>query len=79
VLFLVGSLPAIVPFTFVDDPHTGLWIAAAASGVGLFVVGVLKTIVTHTNPVISGLENMAVAAGGAAVAYGVGSLFDVAV
>ena len=42
-------------------------------------VGALKTVATHTNPITSGLENMAVAAGGAAVAYGVGSLFDAAV
>ena len=78
-LFLTGSLPSIVPFIFVDDPHTGLWIAAIGSGIALFVVGALKTVVTRTNPVISGFENVGVAAAGAAVAYGVGNLFDAAV
>lgn len=78
-LFLLGSLPSILPFVFIDNTTTALWIAAGASGICLFAVGALKTVATHTNPVTSGLENMAVAAGGAAVAYGVGSLFDVAV
>ena len=78
-LFLLGSLPSILPFVFTDDPITGLWIAAIASGIALFAVGALKTVATHTNPIISGLENVSVAVGGAAVAYGVGLLFDAAV
>jgi len=78
-LFLLGSLPSVLPFFFTDDPVTGLWIAAIASGIALFIVGALKTIATHTNPIVSGLENVSVAVGGAAVAYGVGRLFDAAV
>jgi len=78
-LFLLGSLTSILPFVFTDDPVTGLWIAAIASGIALFTVGALKTVATHTNPIVSGLENVAVAVGGAAVAYGVGRLFDTAV
>jgi VIT1/CCC1 family predicted Fe2+/Mn2+ transporter len=77
-LFLAGSLPAILPFVFVSDPYTGLWIAGIASGLALFAVGALKTVVTNTNPILGGLENVGVAAAGAAVSYGVGSLFDVA-
>ena len=78
-LFLMGSLSSILPFVFTDDPITGLWIAAIGTGIALFAVGALKTIATHTNPIVSGLENVAVAAGGAAVAYVVGRLFDTAV
>ncbi|MCB2223383.1 MAG: VIT1/CCC1 transporter family protein [Actinobacteria bacterium] len=79
VLFLTGSLPSILPFVFVSDPLTALWIAAAGSGVGLFVVGAVKSMVTFTNPWVSGLENVGVAAVGAGVSYLVGSLFDAAV
>ncbi len=43
------------------------------------MVGALKTVVTRTNPIVSGLENVGVALGGAAVSYAVGTLFDVAV
>jgi VIT1/CCC1 family predicted Fe2+/Mn2+ transporter len=78
-LFLAGSMPSILPFVFVKDPYTGLWVAAAGSGIAVFAVGALKTIVTHTNPILSGLENVAIAAVGAAVSYGVGSAFDAAV
>jgi len=77
-LFFTGSLPSILPFVFVDDPHTGLLIAAIGSGIGLFAVGALKTVVTRTDPIVAGLENVGVAAAGAAVAYGVGTLFDTA-
>ena len=78
-LFLSGALPSIIPFAFVADPSTGLWMAALGSGIALFAVGALKTVVTNTNPIISGLENVGVAAVGAVVSYGVGSLFDAAV
>ena len=79
VLFIVGSLPSILPFAFVSDPVLGLWIAAAASGAGVFAVGAVKTYATHGHPIWSGLENTAIAALGAGLAYGVGRLFDVAV
>jgi len=75
-LFVTGALPSILPFVFTTDTTTGLWIAAVGSGLALFAVGALKTVVTRTNPIVSGLENVGVAAAGAAIAYGVGSLFD---
>ena len=78
-LFLAGSLPAVLPFALTDDPYTGLWIAAIACGLALYAVGALKTVVTQTNPILGGLENVGVAVAGAAVSYGVGTLFDVAV
>lgn len=78
-LFLAGALPSILPFAFVESPTIGLLIAAIGSGIALFAVGALKTVVTNTNPIVSGMENVALAAAGAAVSYGVGSLFDAAV
>jgi VIT1/CCC1 family predicted Fe2+/Mn2+ transporter len=78
-LFVIGSLPPVLPFAFVDHTTFGLWIAAAASGTALFAVGALKTAATDTNPITSGLENMALAAAGAGLSYGVGRLFDAAV
>ncbi len=78
-LFLAGSLPSILPFVFVDSASAGLAWAAILSGVALFVVGALKTKATRGNPWKSGIENLAIAAGGGVVAYLVGSLFDVAV
>ncbi|MGQ0847613.1 MAG: VIT1/CCC1 transporter family protein [Actinomycetota bacterium] len=77
-LFLAGSLPSVAPFLLQLGPHSSLAIAAALSAVSLFVVGVVKTFVTRTNPVVAGLENLAIAGVGGAVAYGVGRLVAVA-
>ncbi len=75
-LFLAGSLPSVLPFVFIDDTIPGLWVAAIASGIALFAVGVAKTVTTRTNPIYSGLENMAIAAGGAVLSYAIGRIYD---
>lgn len=72
-LFLIGAAPSVVPFTVGGiAPATALLWAAVFSGVGLFIVGAIKTLATMGNWVRSGLENLAVAAGGAIVSYFVG-------
>ena len=43
---------------------------------GLFAVGAIKTIVTNTNPVRSGLENLVIAGVGGFIAFYVGSLVE---
>lgn len=78
-LFLAGSIPSVVPFLLAASPHTGLVWAAAISAVGLVAVGVVKTFVTRTNPIVSGFENLAIAGVGGAIAYGVGRLVGIAV
>ena len=75
-LFVLGSLPSVVPFVITDDTGVGLAWAAALSMLGLFVVGVVKTRVTRTPPLKAGLENLVIAGIGGVLAYGIGSLFD---
>lgn len=75
-LFLAGSLPSVVPFTFAVSPGIGLTWASAMTAVGLFIVGAAKTRVTRTNPVLSGLENLIVAGAGGVLAFWIGRLFD---
>lgn len=75
-LFLIGALPATIPFAFDWARGTAFMVAACLTGVGLFAVGVTKTRVTKTNSVAAGLENLAVAGVGAALAFGVGRLFE---
>lgn len=75
-LFLVGSLPSVIPFVLTDDTGIGLAWAAALSMLGLFIVGVVKTRVTKTEPIKAGLENLVIAGIGGVLAYGIGSLFD---
>ena len=50
--------------------------AAIGAAIGLFVVGIVKTQMTRTNPLKSGLENVAVAGVGAIVGYLIGLGYD---
>jgi vacuolar iron transporter family protein len=74
ILFLVGSLPSVVPFLMSSDTYVGLAWASGLALLGLFAVGVAKTRVTRGNPWKAGLENMVIAGLGGLVAYFVGSL-----
>jgi predicted membrane protein (TIGR00267 family) len=75
-LFLAGSLPSVLPFAFMDNPDQALIVAAIGAAIGLFVVGIVKTQMTRTNPLISGLENVGVAGVGAVISYFIGLGYD---
>lgn len=75
-LFLAGSLSSVIPFMFSLEPRTALLYAAILSGVALFGVGVAKTVVTKGNPWRAGFENLAIAAGGAVLAFAAGSAYE---
>jgi predicted membrane protein (TIGR00267 family) len=75
-LFLAGSLPSVLPFAFMSDPDEALVVAAIGAAIGLFVVGVVKTQMTRTNPLKSGLENVAIAGVGAIISYLIGLGYD---
>ena len=77
--FAAGSLPSVLPFAFVESPEAGLAIAAVLTAIGLFAVGAIKSVVTKTNPVTAGLENLTIAGVGGILAYWIGYLFDQAV
>jgi VIT1/CCC1 family predicted Fe2+/Mn2+ transporter len=66
----------VLPFVFVEAPQTGFAIAAVLTAIGLFVVGAVKSMVTKTNPVTAGFENLMIAGVGGIIAYLVGYLFD---
>ena len=78
-LFLFGALPAVIPFVFVSAAGYGLTWAAALAAVALFSVGVIKTVVTHGNPLWAGFENLLIAGIGGVIAYVVGRLVGAAV
>lgn len=75
-LFLLGSVPSLVPFFFVESTGLGLFIAAIGAGIALFVVGVLKTMVTRKSWLWAGTENVLIATAGALISYGVGALYN---
>lgn len=72
-LFLIGSLSSVIPFAIVESPGSGLAWASAFTAVGLFMVGAAKTWVTRTNPILSGLENLAIAGVGGLAAFFIGN------
>ena len=77
-LFIVGSLPSVLPFLWVahDTPLVGLWWAAICTTTALFVVGAVKTWATRGNWCSAAWENLSIAGAGGVLAYGVGVLFD---
>ncbi len=73
VLFLIGSLPSVIPFAVVEDATTGLiWATVFALG-GLFVVGIVKARVARIGWLRSGLENTAIAGFGGVAAWAIGN------
>ncbi len=78
-LFLAGALPATLPFFFVSSTELGLTLAAVLTAAGLFVVGAVKTVVTRTHPIRSGLQNLIIAGIGGVVAFYVGGLVEGAI
>ena len=72
-LFLVGSLPSVVPFFLIDSTGTALIWATALSLTGLFLVGVVKARVAKSHWLQSGFENMAIAGVGGVIAWAIGN------
>ncbi len=75
-LFFGGALPSLLPFLFVSSTEFGLLLAAILTAIGLFAVGAFKTVVTQTNPIRSGLENLVIAGIGGVIAFWVGTLVE---
>lgn len=75
-LFLLGSLPSVLPFAIASSVGIAVVSATVLSLAGLFSVGVVKSYVARTHWVRSGLENLVVASVGGAIAWGIGQLFD---
>lgn len=73
-LFLLGSLPSVLPFTLLDSNRSALIWASVLTLTSLFVVGVIKASVARTGRLRSGLENMVIAGIGGLAAWGLGDL-----
>ena len=76
-LFLIGSLPTVLPFFIIPlNPHVALAIAAGLVGVTLFVVGAYKCRTTKGVWWKDGLENFVLGAIATGISYAVGVIFD---
>lgn len=76
VLFLVGSMPSVVPFIFAKEETIGLVVAAAVTIFALIIVGAVKTWASRGNCCTAAMENLIIAGVGGGLAYGVGGIFD---
>ena len=74
VAFLMGALPPIIPFIFVNDTLTGIFWSTMLSLFGLFMVGWIKGLLVKGNKLLDGLENFGLGAAGAAITYLIGML-----
>ena len=75
-LFLLGALPSVVPFGIFDDTAVALTVAAVLSGAALFIVGAGKTVMTKTNPFVSGFENLMIGLIGGGISFSIGRLVE---
>jgi VIT1/CCC1 family predicted Fe2+/Mn2+ transporter len=73
-LFLVGSLPSIVPFLVFDSSTAALLWATVLSLGGLFIVGVVKARVAKNHWLKAGLENLVIAGVGGLLAWWIGDI-----
>ncbi|MCH8992591.1 MAG: VIT1/CCC1 transporter family protein, partial [Acidobacteria bacterium] len=74
ILFLAGAFPSVLPFALTDNTSTALFAAAVLSGIGLVIVGVGKTVMTKTNPFISGVENLLIGLIGGVISFTIGRI-----
>jgi predicted membrane protein (TIGR00267 family) len=74
--FLAGSLPPILPYFFIGDPHRAIWVSILLSVIFLFSAGVVKTRLTRVKPLRSGLETTLLGILACALGYGLGWLAE---
>jgi vacuolar iron transporter family protein len=75
-LFVCGALPSVIPYTFIANINVAFGTAGIFTLTGLFLVGAIKTWATRGNMWHAAIENLAVSAGGGAVAFAVGYAFE---
>jgi VIT1/CCC1 family predicted Fe2+/Mn2+ transporter len=75
-LFLLGAIPSVIPFAIWDNTGQALFAAAVFSGIGLFLVGAVKTLQTKKSWLISGSENLILGLAAGVLSYFVGKAFD---
>ncbi len=56
--FLLGALPAVLPFLVLPSVATALWVSAALVLAFLFGIGIVSTRVTKANWLAGGLETL---------------------
>ncbi|TMA12568.1 MAG: hypothetical protein E6J89_04370 [Deltaproteobacteria bacterium] len=74
--FAGGAVPPILPYFFMGDPYSAIWVAILLSVVFLFTAGVVKTRLTRVKPLRSGLETTLLGILACGIGYGLGWLAE---
>jgi VIT1/CCC1 family predicted Fe2+/Mn2+ transporter len=77
-VFMVGAIIPVLPFVFLQGTHA-VMASAAASAVALFLFGAVTSLFTARGAWYAGARQLLFGAAAAAVTYGAGHLFGVAV
>ena len=76
--FFVGAAAPILPYIFsafgLWSGGLAVWLSVIGTAVGLFLMGAGKTRFTLRNPLVSGLEMLAIGVASAALGYALGAL-----
>jgi len=72
IAFVVGGIPPLLPYMFMQQPLPALKLAVIVSLVALFVVGVAKTALTQQPWLKSGLEVVFLGSLAAGIGFGIG-------
>ena len=78
ILFAIGAIIPVFPFMFLNGTPAIL-ISAAASAVGLFVIGAAITLFTGKSIWYSGIRQVIFGLAAAAITFGIGKLIGVAI
>ncbi|MEN9700029.1 MAG: hypothetical protein RLZZ301_1227 [Bacteroidota bacterium] len=77
-LFAIGAIIPVLPFFFIHGFQAVIW-SAAASAIGLFIIGAAITLFTGKSVLYSGLRQVVFGLIAAAITYGIGYLIGVSV
>jgi VIT1/CCC1 family predicted Fe2+/Mn2+ transporter/rubrerythrin len=75
-LFAVGALIPVFPYLFFTGV-SGIFASSICSGIGLFIIGAVITLITGKNPIVSGLRQVLFGLATAVVTFGIGRLVGV--
>ena len=78
ILFAIGAIIPVFPFMFLTGT-TAILISAAASAIGLFVIGAAITLFTGKSIWHSGIRQVIFGLAAAAITFGIGKLIGVAI
>ncbi len=76
ILFAIGAIIPVFPFIFLDG-NTAILVSLACSGLGLFGIGALITLMTGKNWIKSGLRQVVFGLVAAGITYGIGKMIGV--